>query len=627
MKCRVHIILGFSLLFLWAATEGFAGRGGGGGGGRGGGGGGRAGGGGARPAGGGARPAGGGARPGGGMPAGGRTPSFSQPSGGGGRATQLPQGGRPSVGSRPSQLPSGRPDIGSRPSQLPAGRPEIGSRPTQLPSSRPDIGSRPSQLPGGGNRPSTLPSTRPDLGAPGIGTGRGPGISTLPAAGIGAAVGAGLGNRPGDRPATLPGLGDRAPGAGQLPTRTPEQRRDALNDRLGGEGPARDGNQVRQDWQQQRDQIREDWQQHRDEARDDWQDWFGDHYGRYGGWYLGYASGYWGRWDHLWDNYPVAAAVGLTWWGANSLGYMFGCSDYSNPYYDESMPAYYAEPVVSAPIEIVQEPAGSPASGASNEGVVKFDQARAAFFEGKYEDALKLTDAAVVLMARDAVLHEFRSLVLFALQRYRESAAALHPVLAVGPGWDWKTLSGLYPSLDVYTEQLRALEDARDKNPEAADLRFLLGYHYLTCRHEEAALKSFRLAAELQPKDTVLAALVASLSPRDAAPAQPPATESPKTVPTEKLVGAWKAAGPKSAAYTMHLSKDGTFTWSYHRGQRKQEAKGVYALKGNVLAMEPDTGGVLAAELTAKGPDTVLFKMIGGSPGDQGLEFQREPSK
>jgi hypothetical protein len=32
-------------------------------------------------------------------------------------------------------------------------------------------------------------------------------------------------------------------------------------------------------------------------------------------------------------------------------------------------------------------------------------------------------------------------------------------VLSVGPGWDWTTLIGLYPSIDVYTTQLRALED------------------------------------------------------------------------------------------------------------------------------------------------------------------------
>ena len=156
-------------------------------------------------------------------------------------------------------------------------------------------------------------------------------------------MGVGLATRAGDRRTSLPGLGDRGVGDGQLGNRTPQQRRDALNDRLTGEGrpgPARDWNQVRQDWQQNRDHMREDWQQYRDQARDDWQEHFDDKYGRYGGWYGGYAPGYWGRWDHLWDNYPVAAAVGLTTWGVNRLAYGFGYSDYSNPYYSsESMPA------------------------------------------------------------------------------------------------------------------------------------------------------------------------------------------------------------------------------------------------------------------------------------------------
>jgi len=498
-----------------------------------------------------------------------------------------------------------------------------------LPSNRPNIGAGASQLPAGGarpGRPSNLPSTRPDIG------GR-PGIGNLPAAGAGAIAGAGLANRIGDRQGSLPGLGEGRPS--QLPARTPEQRHDALQNRLaGGEGlrgqqPARDWNQQRQDWQQQRDQVREDWQTHRDEARDDWQNFFDDHYGRYGGWYGGYAPGYWGRWDYLWDNYPVAAAVGLTWWGANSLGYGFGYSDYSNPYYTESMPAVYSEPILTMPIEPVQEPAGAAAPalppGVSPEAVAKFDQARAAFLEGKYDEALKLTDAAVAQMPRDVVLHEFRALVLFALQRYPESAAAIHPILDVGPGWDWKTLSGLYQTVDDYTKQLRALEAARDKSPKAAELRFLLGYHYLTCGFQEEALKEFRRALELQPKDMVTAALVASLSPRDLKPTAPSESAAPNPVPASEVVGGWTAAGAGSASYSMVLGKDGTFKWAFRRGARKQEAKGVYTLEGNVLAMEPDTGGVLLAELTVKGPDRLNFKMVGGAKDDPGLDFRRGP--
>jgi tetratricopeptide (TPR) repeat protein len=312
----------------------------------------------------------------------------------------------------------------------------------------------------------------------------------------------------------------------------------------------------------------------------------------------------------------------------NQLGYGFGYSDYSNPYYEESMPAVYTEPVITMPVEPAQEAAGAtePAlpPGVSAEAVAKFDQARAAFYDGKYDEALKLTDAAITQMPRDAVLHEFRSLVLFALQRYPESAAAIHPVLDVGPGWDWKTLSGLYPTVDDYTTQLRALEAARDKNPKAADLHFLLGYHYLTCGFENEALNEFRRTAELQPKDAVTAALVASLSPRDLKSA-PTETAAPKPVPADNLVGAWTAAGPNSASYTMTLSKDGAFTWAFTRGKRKQEAKGVYTVEGNVLAMEPDSGGVLLAELALEGQDSLNFKMIGGAKDDPGLSFRRAP--
>jgi tetratricopeptide (TPR) repeat protein len=380
---------------------------------------------------------------------------------------------------------------------------------------------------------------------------------------------------------------------------------------------------VRQDWQNNRDQIRNDWQEHRDEAREDWQNWFGDHYGRYGGWYAGYAPGYWGRWDYLWDQYPAAAAVGLTWWAANSLAYGLGYWNYANPYYEESMPVYYTEPVITLPIEPASETSAPAAPEANSDAVAKFDQARASFYDGRYDEALKLTDAAIALMPHDAVLHEFRSLVLFALGRYAESAAAIHPVLAVGPGWDWKTLSSLYRDGDTYTTQLRALESAGEKNPKAGDVRFLLGYHYLTCGYLDEALAQFRAARQLHPEDLVSASLVATLSPREAAAGEPPDAQAPKPVGADEVVGQWAAAGPKAAKFSMDLGKDGTFTWGFTQGKRKEQVKGVYTITGNVLAMEPDTGGTVLAELTMKGADSVNFKIIGGAADDRGLEFRR----
>jgi tetratricopeptide (TPR) repeat protein len=393
-------------------------------------------------------------------------------------------------------------------------------------------------------------------------------------------------------------------------------------DRLTGDRTQRDWGQVRQDWQNNRNQVREDWQNHRDQARDDWQNWFDDHYPWHGGWYWGHAGGYWGSWDHLWDEYPVAAAMGVTSWAANALGSTFGCGDYSNPYYEEGQTYSYSEPIVSAPVEPVA-PGQTLPPGVSQEALDKFDQARAAFFEGDYAKALKLTDEAITKMPQDAVLHEFRSLALFALKRYTESAAAIHAVLAVGPGWDAKTLASLYPDIDIYTGHLRALEGTRNDNPKDAAVRFLTGYHYLTCGYSNEALEEFREAAKLKPQDSVCASLVATLSPKDAKPEAVQAGAAPKPVPPDTVVGAWSAAGKRTEKYTMDLKKDGSFTWAYSRGSKKEEVKGVYSVEGNVLAMEPDSGGVLLAELTQKSPDNLQFQMIGNAKNDPGIDFRR----
>lgn len=385
--------------------------------------------------------------------------------------------------------------------------------------------------------------------------------------------------------------------------------------------PDRNWDQVRNDWQDRRDDIRNDWQDHRDEVRDDWQDWHDDHYPWYGGWYWGFAPGYWGAWDHLWDEYPVAAAVGFTSWGANSMGYTYGCDDYYNPYYADSGSVDYSEPIVTQTSDT-----GQP-STPEQESIAKFDQARAAFYDGKYDDALKLVDEAVVKLPQDAVLHEFRSLVLFALGRYSESAAAIHAVLAVGPGWDWKTLISLYPNVDVYTTQLRALETHRKANSEAADERFLLGYHYLTCGHTERALAEFQNANKLQPKDEVSANLVKSLTPRDPAETAKsdtqPAGAAPTPVAAEKITGSWKASGKSNSSYNMTLTSDGQFTWSFERGKRKDEVKGVYAVEGNVLAMQPETGGTMLAELKVEPDSNLNFRMVGADKDDPGLEFTK----
>ena len=62
-----------------------------------------------------------------------------------------------------------------------------------------------------------------------------------------------------------------------------------------------------------------------------------------------------------------------------------------------------------------------------------FNAARQAFSQGNYDQALELTNQALQTAPRDAAINEFRSLCLFALQQYKESAATIYAVLAAGP--------------------------------------------------------------------------------------------------------------------------------------------------------------------------------------------------
>ena len=241
--------------------------------------------------------------------------------------------------------------------------------------------------------------------------------------------------------------------------------------------------------------------------------------------------------------------------------------------------------------------------------------------QGEYRSALKLTDQAVARLPRDAVLHEFRSLVLFAPKRYPESAAAIHAVLAVGPGWEPPDpIHAL--SRHRHLHSRCALEAACKKNVKARPALLGITTSPWGTRRMQ---RQFRRAAELQPKDSVSPSLVANAHRPTSSPRRKAAGPAPKPVPSDQRVGNWAAAGKRTEKYAMNLRKDGTFNWAYNRGSRKQEVKGVYTVEGNVLAMEPDSGGVMVAELTVK-DDTLQFKMVGSKPKDPPLEFRRGSS-
>jgi tetratricopeptide (TPR) repeat protein len=342
----------------------------------------------------------------------------------------------------------------------------------------------------------------------------------------------------------------------------------------------------------------------------------------------------------MWDDHTAAMALGTTLWGLNRMGYWFGTESYVNPYYTEPLvidntTIDYSQPLAAPPTVVVQAPAQEtpaqpaqtpPASelppGVTQAGMEQFDAARASFYAGDYQKALTETNKALATMPTDAIIHEFRALVLFALGKYREAAATLHPVLAVGPGWDWTTMSSLYSNADIYTKQLRALEDYVKKNDKAADAHFLLAYHYLTMGHDENAAKQLAEVHKAVPNDTVTAQLLQMMGKGDAQP--PPAAESDVKIDAAQMLGTWTAKRGSKASFELTLDKDKGFNWVYQEGKKRQEVKGAYAINGDVLALEPDEGGVMLAQISAPQNGEFEFRSPGAPKTEKGLRFQKK---
>ncbi|WP_197441296.1 tetratricopeptide repeat protein [Thalassoglobus neptunius] len=320
----------------------------------------------------------------------------------------------------------------------------------------------------------------------------------------------------------------------------------------------------------------------------------------------------------------------------NRVGWAFGYYDYYNPYaaptyVDNSTMVYnYSEPLIMTPDEttLSADPQSDLTETPIPEEVLSnFDQARVDFYNEDYEAALKSTDAALKELPNDAVIHEFRALVSFALGNYNEAAATLYAVLSVGPGWDWTTMSGLYPSVDVYTTQLRALESYIRSNPDDQPARFVLAYHYVTAGHDEAAIRQLKELVEANPQDQVSREMLERLDPEAEIPDAAKQVEPPKLtqpVSEDQLVGSWTAKRGDST-FEMTLGADREFSWSYSQsGGEAQKVTGVWGIDDDgVLAMEMNDEGTMLAQVIVKG-NSMDFYMLGDTQGQDPLKFEKK---
>ncbi len=376
-------------------------------------------------------------------------------------------------------------------------------------------------------------------------------------------------------------------------------------------------------------------------------------YGRYGGYGAGYA-GYGG--SGLGYGYGPYAGYGLAGLAAAGLinaaaPWNWGYYGYSNPYYNGTTNGgwngyNYSQPLAFAqtPLDPTQAAAGANAQVAqaavqpnpNDIATSNFDAARDAFKQGNYAAALKLIDGAIAGNPSDPVMHEFRALCQFAIGDYQQAAATLYAVLSVGPGWDWTTVANLYPSVDAYTQQLRALEAYRQTNPAAADARFVLAYQYLLQGYTDPAANELKAVVQIQPNNQLAAQLLKSVASPNAAlaatgvlptPAPSPAAapaEQPAAVNPSVLPGNWQATGPDGAKFALDITKDGNFNWRFARDGKTQDIKGDYKVQdNNFLVLQGADNNNLVGQIAMLPNNQMKFKLAGENPSDPGLTFKR----
>jgi tetratricopeptide (TPR) repeat protein len=276
----------------------------------------------------------------------------------------------------------------------------------------------------------------------------------------------------------------------------------------------------------------------------------------------------------------------------------------------------------SQPIVLAEQPAQPPAGDIESQLI---DPARKAFAAGNYAQALSAVNQAIAQQPADGALHEFRSLILFATKQYKAAAECAYAVLSVGPGWDWTTLSGFYPDVSVYAQQLRNLEAYCGAHSEAPDARFLLAYHYLTCGHTDAAAGQLKELIRLNPQDRLAAQLLSSLNGSQEAeqPAAAASAALAQPVSAASLVGNWKARQPDGTTIALSLSGDSKYTWQVSRQGKTQNYSGSYTLADNLLILKQGNNPTMVGQVALLADGTLNFKLANDNPVDPGLTFSQ----
>ncbi|WP_435006118.1 tetratricopeptide repeat protein [Tundrisphaera lichenicola] len=294
-----------------------------------------------------------------------------------------------------------------------------------------------------------------------------------------------------------------------------------------------------------------------------------------------------------------------------------------NPYYGTNTVIVGAAPYdYSQPIDTTVPAAGS---DVADPAMALFDAGRASFLQGDYETALQQTNDALAKLPNDTTLHEFRALCLFALGRYDDAAATLYAVLAVGPGWDWTTLISLYPNVEIYTTQQRALEDYCIAHPDSSSSRFVLAYHYLTQGHIEAAVRILKQVVALNPSDTLSLKLLRQLDAPKEQPATTPEPVVADATPPQgaSIEGNWIANPSADTAIALSIQPGGQFEWKATEKGVTRDFAGNSTYGDGILTLAQDKGPALVGRVSWSDAAHMTFRIVGDGPDDPGLSFSK----
>lgn len=357
----------------------------------------------------------------------------------------------------------------------------------------------------------------------------------------------------------------------------------------------------------------------------------------------GYFPWHHGHWHYGWHRYPYyyrpgrVIAWGLVGWGLGNLIFNSGYHSYYNPYPSQTVVVYndngsssvdYSQPVTQSADAALEQREGLSSDESdtlAKKAADAFDEARVSFKQKDYISALSKTNTAISYDPSETVQHEFRSLCLFALQKYSESASVLHSLLSSTPGWGWETMIDQYDSSTTYESQLRTLETYSKKNPKSAEAQFLLGYHFMTAGHLDQATVAYQKVVDLQPKDQVAAQLLnLTANSTDGEGKQKVGEQASREyTPPElaRLQGKW-VSKTATGVITLSISKDNNFVWVFDDGKKPFKMDGKASMDEGLLVLSDDESQMVAA-IEMKDDRTLNFVIAGGTEDDSGINFTK----